>query len=266
MALNRDYRAILRAILDKKKETNPRFSLRAFAMQIEITHSALNQIFKGTKNLSAETAARIARKLRMTPEEADHFCTLVQLDGAKDPELKKHFENKLKVMSRSRVMKKPVAADFELEWYHPVIGSMADLTVGEFTPKVVAKRLGLTPQIATKAMEQLEALGILKCEDGKWAMSSGSDYTLPGTPERLRANNRLQLARASASIDSQPLTERLNVSAHLAFPKARIPEARQIAHECVRRLQVLSDECRDNGEALDHVYSLIVNMFHETVD
>lgn len=268
MARSRDYRLILKNILLEKQEANKRFSLRAFAKHLELTHSALNQVFKGTKNLSPETAAKIARKLKMEPVDREHFCLLVQLEAAKDPELKKAFEKKIKTLKGSRASAKAkVEATFLPEWYHPIIMAMTNLTVGEYTPKTVAKRIGITIKEATETMEQMESVGLLcRDDEGQWAAvyEKTVDVTMPHDPKRTRAIHQTHLQMAAKALDEQPLGQRMNVLAHLAFPKSRIPEAREIAHECLRRMQLLSDEAREEGEEIGDVYAFVVSMFSET--
>ncbi len=268
MARSRDYRLILKKILEDKQSANPRFSLRAFAKQLDLTHSALNQVFKGTKNLSPETAAKISRKLKMDPIEGEHFYTLVQMENAKDPELKKQFEKKLKTMKGSRATSKMKPDEVELipEWYHHAIIGMTTLAEN-LTAKNASKRLGIPEKSAQAALEALGKLGLIKADaKGVWHPTNDHlvDVTLPGKSSDAIKTHQTILAHAAKALVEQPRDERVSIISHLAFHKSRIPEARELAHEFMRKMQLLSDEAKDDGLAPDQVYAFIVNYYNVT--
>jgi hypothetical protein len=58
----------LRTILDRefmrRKQVNPRYSLRAFAKSVDIEHSTLSQLMRGRRALTWKSIQAIAGKLR----------------------------------------------------------------------------------------------------------------------------------------------------------------------------------------------------------
>jgi uncharacterized protein (TIGR02147 family) len=224
-------------------------------------------VFKGSKNLSPETAAKISRKLKMDPVEGEHFYTLVQMENAKDPELKKQFERKLKTLKGSRSVSKLKPDDTRLipEWYHTSIIAMADVA-GDYTPKTVAMRLGITQKVAQDSMEKLEAMGILKRVDGRWEAANDHliDTTIPGKPEDIIRSHQKILSMAADALVSQPREERMSLVTQVAFHKSRLPEAREAAHEYMRKMQVLVDEVKEDGLNPDDVYVFLLNFFNVT--
>jgi hypothetical protein len=58
----------LRSILEKeftrRKQVNPRYSLRAFAKSVEVEHSTLSQLIRGRRAMTWKSIQAIAGKLR----------------------------------------------------------------------------------------------------------------------------------------------------------------------------------------------------------
>jgi PAS domain S-box-containing protein len=68
---------MLQAALQKRKESNPRYSLRAFASFLGLHPSALSRILNGKQDLSVPSALQILRKLKLSPEDQEAFIVSV---------------------------------------------------------------------------------------------------------------------------------------------------------------------------------------------
>ena len=62
------YRSVLRDALIEKQRKNPQLSLRSFAKAVGIQSSFLSMVLNGKRELSEETAAKLAEKLGFTEE------------------------------------------------------------------------------------------------------------------------------------------------------------------------------------------------------
>jgi PAS domain S-box-containing protein len=69
--------SILRSALEKRKESNPRYSLRAFASFLGLHPSALSRVLSGKQDLSVPSALQILRKLKLNQEEQELFIVSV---------------------------------------------------------------------------------------------------------------------------------------------------------------------------------------------
>src|SRR4051812_17731490 len=55
------------------RQRNPRWSLRAFAKQLGVSHSALSEILSGKRALSQKAAVRFAQRLELSPADTKLF-------------------------------------------------------------------------------------------------------------------------------------------------------------------------------------------------
>ncbi len=75
---SQDYRAFLGIVFLEKKKRNKRYSLRAFAKSLGMSHSYLSSIMNGKKELTLDRAKEIVARLNLDPSEAQFFLELVQ--------------------------------------------------------------------------------------------------------------------------------------------------------------------------------------------
>lgn len=71
-----DYRSFLKQELDRRKEKNPFYSLRAFARDLEMSPQMVSQLLRGKRHLSVISVSKVADKLKYTQEEKRDFYFL----------------------------------------------------------------------------------------------------------------------------------------------------------------------------------------------
>jgi transcriptional regulator with XRE-family HTH domain len=59
----------LRAEFERRQQSNPRYSLRAFARHLGTDHSTLSQILRSRRNLSARLVRRFGGRLGLSPAQ-----------------------------------------------------------------------------------------------------------------------------------------------------------------------------------------------------
>jgi transcriptional regulator with XRE-family HTH domain len=59
-------RAIVEREFARRKRTNPRYSLRAFARSVNLEHSTLSQLLRGKRTVTWKSIGQIARTMRWT--------------------------------------------------------------------------------------------------------------------------------------------------------------------------------------------------------
>jgi transcriptional regulator with XRE-family HTH domain len=76
MTLALTFRDRLMQIYAARRETNPRYSLRAFAASLDIDHATLSQIMRGKRSVPAERIVAWGRKLKLAPEESAVYAAV----------------------------------------------------------------------------------------------------------------------------------------------------------------------------------------------
>ena len=67
------FRLLLQTEFDRRRSANRRYSLRAFARSLSIDHSALSQILRGKRRLTARSVRALGPKLALdAPALAEH--------------------------------------------------------------------------------------------------------------------------------------------------------------------------------------------------
>lgn len=78
-----DYREFLREVLAMRVKRNPHYSQRAFARDLGLLPSRLNQILNGKLGLSPVAALQLAGRLGLQSGERDFFYDLVLSQSAR---------------------------------------------------------------------------------------------------------------------------------------------------------------------------------------
>jgi len=209
---HKSYRTYLKSVLADRITKNQHYSLRAMAKQLGIQSSHLSAVCSGKKNLSLQAAVKITQKLGLNEKETQYFCSLIQFETAKSPELKNTFFEQLQIKnSFHKVQDLNIDAfKFISDWYHIPILEMTELADFKFNPLQIAKRLRITKVQAEAALERLERLELLE-KDSKGLYRKVHNNALfksekPNTA--LRSFHRHMLEKAIESLETQSPQER----------------------------------------------------------
>ena len=151
-----DYNAIklLQTELTLRKQRNPRYSLRSFALNLGISPAQLSQLISGKRNFTSSVLGQISKGLHLSPEEESSLFsqTLLPKHIVSGPEKEKRqfAEDEFRAIS---------------EWYHFAILSLSKIRGATTDPFWIADRLGITPTEARTALERLLRLKLI--EEGK---------------------------------------------------------------------------------------------------
>jgi hypothetical protein len=69
-----DFIDIVNAELERRRRVNPRFSLRAFARQLRVDHSALSQLLRRRRRLTVRMVQELGARLRLEQQVIDGAC------------------------------------------------------------------------------------------------------------------------------------------------------------------------------------------------
>lgn len=163
--LFRDAREYLSFEYELRKARRPAYSMRAFARDLHMSPSGLNDFMKGRVGMSRKRAEEIATLLFWTDLRREHFVDLVLAKYDKEAGVRKTALMRVRSRLKDGTLGLSVDAFKAIsDWYHLVIlelcGVKDNLTAAE-----IAKELSLAPATAGKAIKRLLRLGLLATGD-----------------------------------------------------------------------------------------------------
>ncbi|WII71549.1 DUF4423 domain-containing protein [Bdellovibrio sp. 22V] len=142
--LQYDIKEFLARIIEHKKQKNPRFSQRAFANQIGLTSTTLNEILKGKRRISAKTMAKLKAAFAQNEE------LLQLLDN-------QNYTSFSTFHVDTSALRAPLSS-----WFHIAILELMQTENFCEDPAWIAKRLGISIAETTQALEDLLKIEAIK--------------------------------------------------------------------------------------------------------
>lgn len=162
-----NYREIIRRYVDDRIKKNPLYSMRAFAKQIGVSPSHLCRVLQGKKNLSSDSALKIAFELNFSIRKREEFLDLVSYETA-DEHTKQALYKKIQkknYKSQHRTLNIELFSVIS-DWHHFTIFELAKTAEFKSDPKWIAKKIGLSLTDTKSAIDRLIRVGLLsKLED-----------------------------------------------------------------------------------------------------
>ncbi|MFZ3231289.1 MAG: TIGR02147 family protein [Pseudobdellovibrio sp.] len=193
-----DLKEILNCTYQKRNTLNSRYSKNAFARDLGVSPTALSQFLSNKRRFSPTNLNRIVSSLCLPIERIQEF------------------KNNLSKLSQATEVKIETFS-FMAEWYHFGILNLSEVDDIR-SPLQIAKRLGISKEVAMDATVRLQKLGFLKKENGiyrrtKNALDAGTD--IPS--EALRKHNREKMELAINALETVPLETRDISSVTMTF-------------------------------------------------
>lgn len=260
-----DYRLFLNDLFIFTKEKHTTFSYRFFARRAGFSSpNFLKLVSTGQRNLTNESAGKIAKGFNLKKQERDFFENLVFMNQACTHEEKDHYYQKMvasKGHSNVCTLDKD-AYEYLSKWYYPVIRETIILGPRNLTASQIANLLipRITPAQAEKGLDLLTRLGLInKDEEGLWQQTSKALATCPEVHSINAANFHKEMIRlATESIDRFPAHERDITGLTISFKADTMPELkRKIASF---RKELLNLSCETEKDA-DQVIQLNFQAF-----
>lgn len=137
-----DFRHFLRREIERRKGNNPRYSIRAFARDIQMKPDRLVSILNGRFGISPKAALEVGQKIGLTESELDVFCKLVTAKHARNRKEREEAHRKLRdvpsvTLDELVQVKSLVSECFE---------KLANLSIEEVSKDDLSKLLGRSPQ------------------------------------------------------------------------------------------------------------------------
>lgn len=258
-----DYRQILKEELNHRCEQNPRYSLRAFARDLELSPSRLSEILNEKQGLSRKAALKITKKLGLREEEAKHFCDLVSVKHARSHREKEDAQ--LRLLQRQSEIEKDEFFQLQLDafkiisdWFHLGILELMNMKGFRSDERWISRRLGVSVIQVELAVERLIRVGLLKKMNGQLLATKKEGWIPGGVPsESIRKFHRQVLQKAVEAISTQPVDQRILGTHFLALNKQDIKEA---AKE-IENFQLKFTRRFQSEQPKDSVYCIAMQLF-----
>jgi transcriptional regulator with XRE-family HTH domain len=243
-----NFRSFLKQELMKRCERNSRYSLRAFARSLDISHATLSHILAGRRKLTSKMIKRIGHTLGMDPAELASYVA-ESAAGAGQRGLDGYPEMNLDTFSVIS------------EWYHDAIMELTHLKNFQDDPRWIARVLGVTVSEVNLAVERLQKLNLLEIKNGKWRDLSPCNTT-PLDPSftatALKKYQKKILSLSTAAIGDVAKIDREHVSNMLSIQKSDLPEVRK---RITKFRSQLAAFLQKKNKTPNEVYQLSVSFF-----
>ena len=180
-----DFRDLIQREFASRQGRNAKYSLRAFARDLDLPAPKLSQILKGTCGLSAERGESVAKRLGLTPGEKRLFICCLEANFSRNPAKRK------KAQARLAIQAAQIALDLEqfklvADWHHLALLETFKLSLPSQEPKVLAQVLNIDEARVNEALIRLEKLELIERspEDGQWQATSPHVQTTADIPSR----------------------------------------------------------------------------------
>jgi uncharacterized protein (TIGR02147 family) len=191
---------LVRTALLEKISRNPRYSLRALARDLGVTHSYLSQVVSGKKGLSVSRFLQVSHILKLDESTTQAVIRSNKLGTKREriSEEKRHFVS-LEV-DRFRILN---------EWFHIAILDLTLLKTFKAEARWIAGRLGITTREAQRALLRLKRLKLLVRENGSWKKgSSWLEIMSPSSNALIREYHKQMIQKGLTALTEQDIDER----------------------------------------------------------
>ncbi len=214
--------------LERRCQSNPSYSLRAYSRDLGISVSQLSRVLGGKQGLSESSAKKISSKLGLGRNEAEIFCTSVLSADARSKRKRQQAADRLIALAPHAKVRSLEVEHFKVisDWYHFALLELIGSRGFSENPEWIAKRLGISRYEAQSALERLESLEYIKRSPRGLRKSLGKIFTVAENlpSEAIRKFTKQILERAQSSIDGQNYQERTFGTVTLSLDPAVLPE------------------------------------------
>jgi uncharacterized protein (TIGR02147 family) len=248
----------------RRKQTNPAYSLRAFARYLGVSSGRLSEICAGKRVLTEKAGQKIAFKLGLSPEEAHSFLGSIRRDRHErksSPSLSISVESGEDTDEQSFSQLTFDAFRAISDWYHFAILSLMDTRHFKSEPRWIASRLGLSVIEVRGAIDRMKRLELIEEKNGKLVRTEAHlSTTHDVSSAALRLSHRQTLEQAIASLEEIPVELRDITSISMAIDVTRLPAAKKLIKDFRRQMSTYLEKGNKS-----EVYNLNIQLVPVTV-
>ena len=238
---------------------NPAFSLRAFALKLDISPSALSEIMSGKRKVSKKMAVKILDRMYLDPKEVEAIKLLFDgktngLDMVADGDqgLLQKYKKNINYLKLSSDQFNMIS-----EWQHFALLSLMETVNFVSDIPWMAKRLALSVTDVQKTLTRLMDLNLVSRKYNKYAPTNEPLITSDDVANQaVRKAHFEDLKLAEKVLDHCPVELRDFTAVTVAVDKTKIQEAKKM----IREFQDSLSQFLEDGEKTE-VYKLTFYMY-----
>lgn len=235
---------VLKRAFERVQKQNAKFSIRALALKVGVSHVFMHKLLRGTAKLPSDKIAKLVKALSLDELSQGELREAIVYDSIKES---------LDAFPGLKSKKKLTAETFEEypakfysildKWYDLVILDLLTCQLPDKSPKALAKMLGLSFMEVEMSLEKAARLGLARFSEGEW-LKVNTNIRLPtsGAAEITR-NYYLQvlekIAQELSRRSEAHFARRSITNLSIAVDPSKVPEAKQ------RLQQTLYDIAKD---------------------
>ncbi len=262
MNFDQDFKTLLKRELEQRTGRNPRYSLRAFAKDMQVAPALMSDILNGKRGLSRNSAKHFARKLGLSDSETEVFCDLVESKHARSKTVREQAKSRLIQKAGTGVVLKFLTLDQEKfnllsDWYHLAIFELMKTSTFQNDPKWIAKRLDLSVHQVTVALSRMVKLGMIVLKNHHYLPASESISTPDGiSSQAMKLHHEQFSKKAMEALFTHDLEERDFRGLTIKCKKSDV----KLVRERLKKFLLELDAELSQGEG-DEVYQLSTQFY-----
>jgi transcriptional regulator with XRE-family HTH domain len=242
------FRAYLRQEFIRRKNKNPKYSLRAFAQQLKINHATLSTILAGKRKITKRTFLALSKRLALNAKEVSRFM-------ADDPSFKGHKSSPYFALQQD-------VFSLIADWHFDAILELSQIKKLKLDPKEISRVLGIPVAVAKQSLQTLERLELLKKDPTGRHKIQYPNITNILDPEATsvaqKKHQRSNLEKSIEVLESIPCTLRDHTSTTFAIHTRDIRRVKELVKNFRRELTAFLQ--REEIEPND-VYQIQISFF-----
>jgi uncharacterized protein (TIGR02147 family) len=263
-----DYRKFLRDYYASRKKKIPHFSFRVLAESVGFSsESFLRMAMEGKKNLTKESAGKIAKALKLNKKASEYFENLVFFNQAKDFESKSRFLAKIDLFRKRNnpELLRPKEYDYLKVWLHAVMREVVAFPDFEEDPKKIARAFAFPvhPLDIQKSLNFLLENGFIGRDAGGKLVKRAATIGTGSIPENeeltlIAKKYHLQILElARTALTDMPRDMRSITATTLSLSK----QGYEVALKRIENLRYELLELAAADANVDRICQLTVNLF-----
>ncbi len=221
--------SMLKYELEIRCQRNPKYSLRAFARDLEISPQRLSHVINARHGLSPDAATLIAKRLNWSNAEQTVFRDLAESHHARSSIRRNLAQERLKTSTSQYQSLDIDSFRVVSDWYHFAILELTQVADFQSDPVWIADTLGITVHEATSAIDRLLRLEALEVHAGRLRATQDFLVNAAGVPsEAVRKFHRQIMERASHALTFQTVAQREFSGLILTVSDGDVPAAKKM--------------------------------------
>lgn len=245
-----DFRDFLTCELARRQRVNPRYSLRAFARQLQVQSSFLSKVLRGERPITPTFIGRVSEHLPLSERAVAEYKANATLAPRKSEGGPAQF----------KLLPFDVFATIS-NWYHYALLELTQLKQFRYDIDWMANELGITIPMVVTAIARLKRIGLLvETDDGTLKcvgnFSNAVDRQLiTGAQQALQKD---MLRMGVDAMETVPPEERDQSSITVACDSKMLPEIKEKIRVFRRELGA---HISASSNSADRVYHLTVGFY-----